>query len=459
MPEFSQAATALSCHGEVRHLRTEPRRHAFRYRVWMLWVDLAELSRMPLRHRLFRPGGGELLTTEAVREELARAGTAGGRLRTFLLTQPASFGYAFNPVNLYFCIREGGLVAVLLQVTNTPWEAHARVRAPAQGAGGKGAMKMPDHLVAPESLTARTCRTMVERALQGIEDGTIVLATPSGTSTFGAGAPNTCLYVHDPACFRRLVFGGSVGAGESYMAGQWDCDELVELVRIMLRNRRALSTLDGLLALPAAAFTSVRHLARRNSRPGARRNIRAHYDLAHEFFQLFLDARLTLSLERRFHRVVSVEMFEHVRNYGALLRRIAGWLEPGGRLFVHVFCHRHLMYPFETEGAGNWMGRHFFTGGLMPAKDTLLNFQDHVTCRNQWEVSGEHYRRTARAWLDSLDGNRDAAAAVLADRGGRRAVQRWRMFFMACEELFGWRGGREWMVCHYLFDRVGPPPS
>ena len=167
----------------------------------------------------------------------------------------------------------------------------------------------------------------------------------------------------------------------------------------------------------------------------------------------------TLNLERRFQRVVSVEMFEHVRNYGALLRRIAGWLEPGGRLFVHIFCHRHLMYPFETEGAGNWMGRHFFTGGLMPARDTLLNFQDHVTCRNQWEISGEHYRRTARAWLDSLDGNRDAAAAILANGGGRRAVQRWRMFFMACEELFGWRDGREWMVCHYLFDRVGSPPS
>lgn len=128
MPEASQAVTGLSCLGEVRHLRTEPRRHAFRYRVWMLCVDLAVLSRMPLRHRLFRFPRGELLTNEAVGEELARAGIAVGRLRTFLLTQPASFGYGFNPVNFYFCLREGGLVAVLLQVTNTPWgERHCYV--------------------------------------------------------------------------------------------------------------------------------------------------------------------------------------------------------------------------------------------------------------------------------------------------------------------------------------------
>ncbi len=166
-----------------------------------------------------------------------------------------------------------------------------------------------------------------------------------------------------------------------------------------------------------------------------------------------------LQLDERFDRVVSIEMFEHVRNYATLLNRIAGWLDPAGKLFVHIFCHRSLMYPFETEGDGNWLGRHFFTGGLMPARDTLLHFQDCVGIERCWEVSGEHYAKTARAWLENLDANRAAAIEALGGAGdgtaARRAVQRWRMFFIACEELFGWRGGSEWLVAHYLFGRRG----
>ena len=166
-----------------------------------------------------------------------------------------------------------------------------------------------------------------------------------------------------------------------------------------------------------------------------------------------------LQLKERFDSVVSIEMFEHVRNYSTLLERIAGWLTPGGTLFVHIFCHRCLMYPFEAEGDGNWLARHFFTGGLMPARDTLLYFQDALRIERRWELSGEHYRKTARAWLENLDANRAAAVRVLggdADApAARRAVQRWRMFFIACEELFGWRGGGEWLVAHYRFGRRG----
>ncbi len=163
------------------------------------------------------------------------------------------------------------------------------------------------------------------------------------------------------------------------------------------------------------------------------------------------------STEERFDRVVSVEMFEHMRNYATLMERIAGWLEPGGKLFVHIFCHRSLMYPFTVDGDTDWMAKHFFTGGLMPAEHTLLNFQEHLTLEEQWRVSGAHYERTANDWLANQDREREAVMAVLRQAyGERRAAlwfQRWRMFFMAVAELFGYAGGTEWLVGHYRFGR------
>jgi cyclopropane-fatty-acyl-phospholipid synthase len=163
-----------------------------------------------------------------------------------------------------------------------------------------------------------------------------------------------------------------------------------------------------------------------------------------------------LELEERYDRVVSVEMFEHVRNYRELLKRIAGWLRPDGKLFVHIFCHRYLAYPFETEGEGNWMGRYFFTGGLMPAADTLLHFQDDLALEHRRLYSGTHYARTARAWLDNVDERKDQTRAAMQDIYGDEAgvwLQRWRMFFMACEELFGYDEGNAWLVAHYRFRR------
>jgi cyclopropane-fatty-acyl-phospholipid synthase len=156
-----------------------------------------------------------------------------------------------------------------------------------------------------------------------------------------------------------------------------------------------------------------------------------------------------------FDRVVSVEMFEHVRNYERLLARIARWLRPEGKLFVHVFSHRHFAYPFETEGADNWMGRHFFTGGIMPSDDLLLHFQRDLSLEERWCVNGGHYAKTARAWLQRMDRNRDQIDSILASVYGPEKVTcwrvRWRLFFMACEELFGFHGGEEWLVSHYRF--------
>jgi cyclopropane-fatty-acyl-phospholipid synthase len=156
----------------------------------------------------------------------------------------------------------------------------------------------------------------------------------------------------------------------------------------------------------------------------------------------------------QFDRCVSIEMFEHMRNYETLLARIGLWLRPGGKVFVHIFAHRTLMYPFETEGDDDWMGRHFFTGGLMPASDTLLWFQRDLAIERRWHVDGTHYERTANHWLANQDAARDEIMTVLRGTYGEAAslwFQRWRMFWMACAELFGYAGGQEWVVAHYRF--------
>jgi len=160
----------------------------------------------------------------------------------------------------------------------------------------------------------------------------------------------------------------------------------------------------------------------------------------------------------RFDRVVSVEMFEHMRNWSRLLHRIRGWIEDDGRLFLHFFAHRRFAYPFGTEGDDDWMGRRFFTGGMMPSADLLSRLDGPFGVRfdvvDRWEVGGEHYARTAESWLANLDRRTGDVTALFARDAGpaeaRRAVQRWRMFFLACAELFVFRGGTEWFVVHAL---------
>jgi cyclopropane-fatty-acyl-phospholipid synthase len=158
-----------------------------------------------------------------------------------------------------------------------------------------------------------------------------------------------------------------------------------------------------------------------------------------------------------FDRIVSVEMFEHMRNYALLLRKIASWMRPDGKLFVHMFCHREYAYFFETEGEDNWMGRYFFSGGIMPSDDLLLYFQDDVVLEDHWRVDGTHYKRTANHWLANMDARKEGILSVLERTYGKQDAalwfQRWRIFLMACAELWGFRNGQEWWVAHYLFKK------
>lgn len=162
--------------------------------------------------------------------------------------------------------------------------------------------------------------------------------------------------------------------------------------------------------------------------------------------------------QETFDRVVSVEMFEHMRNHGLLMQRIHDWLAPGGKLFVHIFCHKELLYPFEEEGEANWMGRMFFTGGMMPSWDLLMRCQGCLPLDEAWEVNGNHYAKTLEAWLDNADARRETLMPILEDVYGKPQarvwLQRWRMFFMACSELFAYDKGQQWFVGHYRFGRI-----
>ena len=163
------------------------------------------------------------------------------------------------------------------------------------------------------------------------------------------------------------------------------------------------------------------------------------------------------SSQEKFDRVVSVEMIEHMRNHKKLFKNIASWLKPKGMFFMHIFVHQSQPYLFEVEGDDDWMSKYFFSGGMMPSKDLPLYFQDQMKLLSQWDWSGTHYEKTANAWLENLDKNKTRVLPILketyGEKDGEMWLQRWRIFFMACAELWGYKKGVEWRVGHYLFQK------
>jgi cyclopropane-fatty-acyl-phospholipid synthase len=160
--------------------------------------------------------------------------------------------------------------------------------------------------------------------------------------------------------------------------------------------------------------------------------------------------------EGTFDRVMAVELLEYLHNWRETLARIAGMLTPEGKLFAHLFSHCRFSYPYESEGEDTYLGRYFFAGGLMPSVDLLSRFQDDLVLENRWSVSGAHYRKTAEAWLARLDSGKAAVLPILRENHGVEGsvwLQRWRLFFMACAEMWGYREGDEWGVSHYLLRR------
>ncbi len=159
--------------------------------------------------------------------------------------------------------------------------------------------------------------------------------------------------------------------------------------------------------------------------------------------------------ESVFDRVVSVEMFEHMKNYEELLDRISRWLKPDGKLFVHIFTHREYAYHYEAKDESDWMARYFFTGGQMPSDDLLLYFQNKLSIDDHWQVNGTHYQKTSEAWLTRMDEASDELKPLIAETYGEADAKKWwvwwRCFFMACAELWGFQGGDEWIVSHYRF--------
>lgn len=329
----------------------------------------------------------------------------------------------------------------------------------------------------PDSVIRSGIRRLLERKLVEIRSGDCEAAMETVNAFVDMQRQSPIALVPEvaneqhyevPAAFYEQV----LGAHRKYSCGYWPegvetLDES-ERAALSLTARRAeiedgMTVLDlgcgwGSLSLfiaqrfPNCAVTSVS-----NSR-SQRDYIRSRAaELGLDNVEVLVCDMNDFDIDKRFDRVVSVEMFEHMRNYPELFRRIGGWLKPEGKFFLHIFTHRTTPYEYIDKGPSDWMTRHFFSGGIMPSADLPLRTSGPLQIEQQWAWSGMHYARTCRAWLQQMDDRKSAVMPILAETYGEeeasRWFMRWRMFFMACEELFRFHDGSEWYVSHYLFHR------
>lgn len=272
-----------------------------------------------------------------------------------------------------------------------------------------------------------------------------------------------------PAAFYNVVLGPHRKYSSCYFAkgvtdlGQAEADMLaLTCERADLHNGQAILeigcgwgslTLFMAAAYPQATITAVSNSHRQREFICAEAQRRGLSNI-HVITANIID----FAPKNMFDRIVSVECFEHMRNHKVLFARLATWLRDEGRVFVHVFTHRTVTYLFEDKGDDDWMSRHFFSGGIMPSDSYFLHLQDDVRCEQHWQVSGLHYAKTAEAWLERINAHkRDVQDIFIADGLGPQAAKlqmnRWRIFFIACAELWGFRKGSEWMVSHYRFTK------
>ncbi|MEO8359007.1 MAG: cyclopropane-fatty-acyl-phospholipid synthase family protein [Vicinamibacteria bacterium] len=297
------------------------------------------------------------------------------------------------------------------------------------------------------------CRAREKRFVDGLASSPIAI---------GQDAANTQHYEVPPRFF-ELVLGKRL----KYSSGFWDetattLDASEERMLALTCERADLAPGQDVLELGcgwgsltlsmAERFPSSRILGVSNSRP------------QREFILARAAARQLNNVEiataditdwqpsRTFDRVVSVEMFEHLRNWPEMFRRVASWMKPTGRFFMHVFTHKDYSYPFEDEGDSDFMARHFFTGGMMPADSLAPTLDRDLQVEEHWKVPGTHYSRTSASWLANMDTHRPEIEALFSDTYGPEAKKfwhYWRAFFMSCEELWAFDEGREWLVSHY----------
>jgi cyclopropane-fatty-acyl-phospholipid synthase len=320
--------------------------------------------------------------------------------------------------------------------------------------------RLASHLARFEKLSCEKRQELLMQHIASLHGSPLAIATAEANEQ----------HYELPTAFFELV----LGKHKKYSSGYWDhgvnnLDEAEERMLALTSERAQLA--DGQRILELGCGWGSLTLWMASHYPKAQITAISNSRTQRAYIESQLSARnlsnvtvRTVNMteylgegEKSFDRVVSVEMFEHMKNYELLLERIASWLQPEGLLFTHIFTHRQIAYHFELGDQDDWLARYFFTGGQMPSDDLLLYFQKDLHIQDHWQVSGTHYQKTARAWLERMDAAKKEIMPLMGTTYGQEEKKRWwvywRIFFMACEELWGYKNGEEWIVSHYLFQK------